>query len=158
MHLHPVRDGPGPQPQPGPTEAERQEDSNISGPGLPLSPGFCRLHWCLLRRRAKAGCAQDLPTFWPSRWGKPQWDRRGLDGACLGGLLLEVLQKLRLTSGRGGLDFFSVHQPMLLLQWDQCSCSAGWGETGRKAKVSKARVACAQFKPNVSTWHNLRHC
>ena len=160
MHQHPVRscarDGPGtqPQPQPGPAEAARQEGPNISGPGLPQSPGLSRLRSCSLPGTSEPGCAQGLPTFWPLGWGKPRWDGRGLEGACPGDLLPEVLQKLRLTSGRAGLDFFSAHQPVLLLRWGRWSCSAGWGETGRKAKVSKARVACGQFKPNASTWHS----
>lgn len=66
--------------------------------------------------------------------GKPSMRQ---EGACPGGLLLEVLQKLRLTSGRAGLGFFSARRPVLLLQWGQWSCSAGWGEMGRKVKFSK---------------------
>lgn len=144
VHQHPVSSclgdghGPGPGPQPQlqhqpqpqhqPTEAERQEGPSISGPELPWSPGVCQLHSHILPSTTKPGCAQGVPTWWPLRWGKPQWDRRGLEGACPGDLPPEVLQKSGLTSGRAGLDSFSVRQPVLLLQWGRWSCSAGWGE------------------------------
>lgn len=89
---------------------------------------------------------------WPLEFGKTSVGQKR-KGVCPRDLLQEVLQKLRLTSGRAGFGFFSGHPPGLWLRQGRWSCSAGWGGTGRKAKVSKAGVAQAQFKPDASTWH-----
>lgn len=88
----------------------------------------CPLQSGLLPSTAEPGCAQGLPM----RVGAGKLRRAALQAARPMPLLLGVLQKLRLTSGRAGLGFFSVHQPVLLLPRGRWSCSAGWGEAGER--------------------------
>lgn len=148
-----VRDEPGPGP--GPPQAERQKVPTSLAHGHQVSASCTRA-------RCPAQHNQVVPRISPHadpRGGENlNGTGEGWRGICPGDLLPEVLQKLRLTSGRAGLGFFSARQLVLLLRWGRWSCSADWGKMGRKTKFSKAGVACAQFKPNASPWHHLRHC